>query len=135
MAAIASRASVAGADTLARKERVVAAVDMPGVPGGTRGKVILVEGFSWIRYWVRFENGVVRGSLNRNKLARPREWQWIQERRALGIEDDQDVAGGAGSSAGDSVGEAVASGAEINGVSVPEHLLERSANRRAALGK
>lgn len=137
MAAIASKASTASADSFARKDRVVAAVDMPGIPAGTRGEVIFVEGFSWIRYWVRFENGVVRGSLNRNKLARPREWQRILERRALGIEDD-DAGAGAGaeeSAAAEPVGEAIAAGAEVNGISIPAHLLERSAKRRAALGK
>lgn len=135
MAAVASRASTSGAGTLARKERVVAAVDMPGIPAGTKGKVTFVEGFSWIRYWVRFDNGVVRGSLNRNKLARPREWQRILERQALGLDDDQDAAGIEGPAGAETPGEAVVAGAEVNGVSVPAHLLERSVNRRAALGK
>lgn len=39
-------------------DRVVAAEDRPGVPAGTPGKVVIVTGLSWIRYRVRFDNGV-----------------------------------------------------------------------------
>jgi hypothetical protein len=41
-----------------RKDRVVAAEDRPGVPEGTPGTVVMVTGLSWIRYRVRFDNGV-----------------------------------------------------------------------------
>lgn len=72
-----------GTDEVLRSgERVVAAVALPNVPEGTKGKVNLVEGLTWIRYWVRFENGVVLGSIHRDKLARPKEWVAILERRA-----------------------------------------------------
>ena len=47
---------------------VTAAVDLRDVPEGTPGKVILKNGFSWIRYWVRFDNGVSLGSLDRAVL-------------------------------------------------------------------
>ena len=123
-------------DALVRKDRVVAAVDMPGIPAGTKGKITFVEGFTWVRYWVRFENGVVRGSINRNKLVRPVEWARIQERRALGIIDEDEDSGDAEpASTADATGEAVAAGAAVNGVSIPAHLLERSVNRRQVLGK
>lgn len=53
-------------------DRVVNTVDLPGVPAGTRGKVILKNGFSWIRYRVLFDiggpNGLDVGSLNRDVL-------------------------------------------------------------------
>ena len=38
-----------GTDRFKALERVVAAEPMPGLPEGTRGKVIMVEGLSWIR--------------------------------------------------------------------------------------
>ena len=41
-----------------RKDRVVAAEDLAGVPEGTPGVVVMVGGLSWIRYRVRFDNGV-----------------------------------------------------------------------------
>lgn len=48
---------VAGTE-FSRKDRIVAAEDLPGVPGGTPGVVVIVTGLSWIRYRVRFDNGV-----------------------------------------------------------------------------
>ena len=46
------------ADTeFSRRDRVVAAEDLPGVPEGTPGVVVMVTGLSWIRYRVRFDNG------------------------------------------------------------------------------
>ncbi len=131
-------AVMAPQDALARKDMVFARHDMPGIPAGTRGKVTFVEGFSWIRYWVRFENGVIRGSINRKNLATPAEWQRILERRAQGLPDDDTggaAAGGGASGSGGGDGEATAAGAVVNGVSIPAFLLERSQNRRAALGK
>jgi hypothetical protein len=118
-----------------RKERVVATVAMPGIPEGTQGKVVFVEGFRWTRYWVRFENGVVRGSLDRKRLARPSEWLEIQRRREAG-EDDVAADAGAAAAATGSGGTEAASGETIsvNGVPVPAHLIERSKNRREVLG-
>jgi hypothetical protein len=75
-------------DTLKRHEKVVAAVDLPGVPAGTPGKVFLVSGVTWIRYRVRFDNGAEVGTLDRGTLARRDEWaeqerlRRLEERRA-----------------------------------------------------
>ena len=49
-------------------QKVAAAHDLPGVPAGTTGKVLLVNGFSWVRYRVRFDNGVERGMLHAEDL-------------------------------------------------------------------
>jgi hypothetical protein len=48
--------------------RVVAGEDLPGVPQGTPGVVVMVTGLSWIRYRVRFANGVELGLLDRRRL-------------------------------------------------------------------
>ncbi len=61
---------------LRRREKVVAAVDLPRVPAGTKGKVIMVNGMTWIRYWVRFENGIDLGQVSRDELARVDEWDF-----------------------------------------------------------
>jgi hypothetical protein len=37
---------------------VVARRDLPDVPAGTVGRVVLANGFNWLRYRVAFENGV-----------------------------------------------------------------------------
>lgn len=55
-------------------DKVVAAVDLPGVPKGTPGKVTLKNGFRWKRYRVYFENGADIGSLDRSQLALRSEW-------------------------------------------------------------
>lgn len=57
-----------------KREKVVAAVDLPGIPAGTPGKVVLVNGLSWIRYRVFFENGAEMGSLDHRHLVRRSEW-------------------------------------------------------------
>jgi hypothetical protein len=120
-------------EQLARKERVVASKDMPGIPAGTGGKVTIVEGFSWVRYWVRFDNGVIRGSVNRANLARPAEWAELQRRREAGEDlEDAKVANG-GSSGGGATPGAAAEGVLVNGVTVPGHLIERSKARRELL--
>ncbi len=61
---------------LRRREKVVAAIDLPHVPAGTKGKVLLVNGLTWIRYWVRFENGEQLGQLDGTVLARVDEWDF-----------------------------------------------------------
>ena len=40
------------------RDRVVAAEDLPGVPRGTPGTVMMVTGLKWIRYRVQFDNGI-----------------------------------------------------------------------------
>jgi hypothetical protein len=123
-----------GADHLTTGERVVAAGPMPGLPEGTKGKVIMVEGLTWIRYWVRFDNGVVRGSLHREKLARAKEWKAIVAERAriaaLPPEEEQ------AEEAGEAADEAAESGAGAPGLAskVPAHLLERSRQARTKAG-
>jgi hypothetical protein len=130
-------ATATDSDTLRRGEKVVAAVPMPGIPEGTRGKVVMVSGFTWIRYWVRFENGQVRGSIHRRKLARASEWQAILDRRARGEEEPEAEAADAAASESEGDGGQAASGEGFvyNGILVPAHLLERSKARRQALGK
>jgi hypothetical protein len=58
-------------DQLALKthDRVVALADLPGVPAGTEGKVLLANGFNWLRYRVLFANGVELGDLDGRTIA------------------------------------------------------------------
>jgi hypothetical protein len=62
-------------DRLRRREKVVAAEDLIGVPAGTHGRVSLVNGFSWVRYRVLFDNGADVGHIDRHQLVRLKEWQ------------------------------------------------------------
>jgi hypothetical protein len=49
-------------------DKVVASVELPGVPEGTPGKVLLANGFNWFRYRVLFTNGVEIGDLDGRHL-------------------------------------------------------------------
>ena len=51
------------------KDKVVAAEELPGVPVGTRGKILMVTGLEWIRYRVLFENGVELNLVDGHYLA------------------------------------------------------------------
>ena len=55
--------------------KVVAAVDLPGVPAGTPGKVTLKNGFRWTRYRVYFDNGADVGSLDGSQLMARKAWE------------------------------------------------------------
>lgn len=49
-------------------DTVEAMIDLPGVPAGTRGRVILANGFQWQRYWVRFSDGTELSDLDHRHL-------------------------------------------------------------------
>lgn len=118
-------------DTHFRKgEKVVATVDLPGVPEGTKGTVKLVNGMSWTRYWIFFDNGVDLGSIDHNVLVRAKHWEDFQLHRANA--GSVAAAGATAAAAASSDGEAAAPAA--GGSRIPEHLLERTKNRKKALG-
>jgi hypothetical protein len=53
---------------LRRGDRVTTSVELPDVPEGTEGKIILANGFNWLRYRVYFSNGVEVGDLDGRHL-------------------------------------------------------------------
>ncbi len=53
---------------LSNGDKVAASVDLDGVPAGTEGKVILANGFNWLRYRVLFSNGAELGDLDHRHL-------------------------------------------------------------------
>ncbi len=63
-----------------RRQKVVAAVDLPGVPAGTFGKVWFVSGVTWVRYHVQFDNGVELANVDASEL-RDRK-QFLAEQQA-----------------------------------------------------
>ena len=76
-----------------RHQKVVATVDLPGVPEGTLGKVRVANGFAWYRYWVDFENGVELGHVDHGNLVRAGDWVRFQVERAeasLHVTDEVD---------------------------------------------
>ena len=108
---------------LTKQQDVVAATDLKGVPEGTSGKVMISIGLDWVRYWVKFENGVEMGSLHRNKLVSAEDWGlYLEEREhgALSLEETSDSADEESSTTGSG------GGVEVNGVLIPQLLLDRS---------
>jgi hypothetical protein len=49
-------------------DRVETTVDMLGVKSGSEGKVILANGFNWLRYRVRFGDGTEVGDLDQRNI-------------------------------------------------------------------
>lgn len=126
--AMAKTATVDG--ELSKGTKVVATTGLRGVPEGTEGKVTVKNGLRWIRYWVRFDNGVALGSLDRAVLATD------EDLRRLASGDDQH---GVADAAGDGVA-AIAPGGDDgggvttpNGTFVPQKFIERAAAARARL--
>lgn len=58
-----------GQISLRTGDKVVTSVDLDGVPAGTEGKVILANGFNWLRYRVLFANGQELGDLDHRHLS------------------------------------------------------------------
>ena len=103
-------------------EPVFARVSLRGVPEGTAGKVIHVQGLTWTRYWVWFANGERVGTIDRSKLSTAPEWDRRHDMAVTGAGVSGPVAATAAeATAGGSTG------------GVPEYLLERSRNARIRL--
>lgn len=119
-----------------KNQKVIATTDLPGVPEGTRGKVKVINGMTWLRYWVMFDNGAWLGQVDHAQLVPAGEWAEYQRRREEAANAPAEADGDADSGAGDGDGPAAAAGegATVNGVSVPAHLLDRSKKARERLG-
>lgn len=125
-----------------RNETVLATETLPGVPVGTTGKVKMINGFSWVRYWVFFDNGVHMGSIDGSQLVRPEHWERFKldrdERLAREAEAAERAASGEAPVAAEGGGEAAA--IDPNDplaaliAQVPPRLLELSAAARIRVG-
>ncbi|MBA3283190.1 MAG: hypothetical protein H0U29_13265 [Acidimicrobiia bacterium] len=90
----------------------------------------MVTGLTWIRYWVRFENGVSLGTIDRKRLATPEEWQRFLDGDEEEVADSGDAsADAAGAEEADSEGGATTT----NGTFVPQKHIDRAKAARARL--
>ncbi|MEC7152973.1 MAG: hypothetical protein VXW35_03160 [Actinomycetota bacterium] len=119
---------------LQKKEIVKAAINLRGVPEGTMGRVILSSGLDWVRYWVAFDNGVELGSLHRDKLVREAEWDAYLVQRERSQEIAESDSEGQDSSGGSDSLSSGSGGVEVNGVLVPQLLLDRTKAALERLG-
>lgn len=109
--------------------KVRATVDLPGVPKGTKGKVAMSNGITWLRYWVRFENGELLSHVNHDEIVISRAWDqfFVEQERAAEV-----AAAAAAGAATSSGGSGAASGGGDTPFGVPQFLLDRT---KAALEK
>ncbi len=109
-------------------EKVRTTRDLPGVPEGTRGKVKLVNGLhTWIRYWVKFDNGEIIGQVCQDDLVRPDMVGAWQERAAMVSVSTPSAGSGEPAAVG------AAPAAEGAAGLIPTAILERSKAARARL--
>ena len=115
---------------LRKGDKVVTTADLRNVPEGTAGKVIVVNGLTWIRYWVRFDNGEVLGSISRDKLATKQDL--LDQENGVGLAATSDDAGDAGDvgAADEGAGGGVTT---PNGTFVPQKHIDRAKAARARL--
>jgi hypothetical protein len=112
---------------------VVAVEPIGDIPEGARGRVKVVDGFGWVRYWVAWETGEWTGSVDSASVVRADRldrWKADQDAaRAAAAAPAERAATGAASAGngdgGEGAGEAPGAGR------VPDHLLERSRQARA----
>ena len=117
--------------------------DIPGYPAGSTGKIAVANGFAWTRYWVRFDDGTAVGHVDHHALVRPRDYDEFlsaREREELEAVESAEQAAKASAEASDpaetaAVGAGASGGAvQVNGVTIPQRLLDMSAAARQRLG-
>jgi hypothetical protein len=113
-------------------DRVVAVEPIGEIPEGAEGRVKVVDGFGWVRYWVAWDSGEWMGSVDSASVVRAdRLEQWRADQEAAetaAAQRAEHAAARAETANGDGDGAAPGGGADSR---VPEHLLERSRQARA----
>ncbi|MEZ5168198.1 MAG: hypothetical protein R2695_17595 [Acidimicrobiales bacterium] len=110
--------------------------DLPGVPAGSQGKVAVANGFAWQRYWVRFADGQSVGHIDHHQLVRAKDYDRFlvqREREAVAAEAAAAEAEAAASAPAATMrhgGAAAGGSVQVNGVTIPQRLLDASAAAR-----
>ena len=116
--------------------------DIPGYPAGTEGKIAVANGFEWIRYWIRFPDGNAVGHVDHTSVVKRKDYDaYLVAREREAVEAERAAEEAAKSAAdvteagGDAAAAASGSGSVVvNGVTIPQRLLDMSAAARARLG-
>ena len=122
--------------------KVRSVVELDGIEKFSDGKIELANGVTWLRYWVRFNNGEVVGHVSHGDVIPVKFWdQYLvhkertereaAEAEALAAERAANDAGGGDSGGGDAGG---GGAVVVNGVTVPQRLLDMSVAARKRLG-
>ncbi len=112
--------------------------EAPGYPAGSKGRIAVANGMTWRRYWVRMHDGEAIGHVDHESLVRSGDYEAFlaaREREAVDAERAASEAAAAAEAVADApaLAGAVADGAVINGVLIPQRLLDMSAAARARL--
>ena len=105
---------------------VVAVEPVGAIPEGTRGRIKVVDGFEWIRYWVAWDTGEWTGSVDSSSVVAESRLEQYKADQAAAAERAAAKAAAPAPTDGDGT---AGDGAGTSGV--PEHLLERSRQARA----
>lgn len=114
--------------------------DIPGYAAGSTGKIAVANGFSWTRYWVRFDDGTAVGHIDHHSLVKQRDYDEFllarQREEVEAAEAAEQAAAAAVESAVTDDAPAVGAGGQVqvNGVTIPQRLLDMSAAARTRLG-
>ncbi len=109
-------------------DKVVAVQPVGAIPEGTRGRIKVVDGFEWVRYWVAWETGAWTGSVDNVAVVAESRLAEYQAKRAAAAEQAA-APPAATAPAGGVDGADAGGGGGTSGV--PEALLERSRQARA----
>ena len=112
-------------DVLHVGDTIVAVAAVGDIPEGTRGRIKVVDGFEWIRYWVAWDTGEWTGSVDSASVVAESRLEQYRADRAAAAERAAVKAAAPVAVEADAAG----NGGEASGV--PEHLLERSRQARA----
>ena len=128
------------ANPFVRGAKVRLVEDVPGYAAGSTGKIAVANGFSWTRYWVRFDDGTAVGHIDHHSLVRQRDYDEFlaaRQREEVEAAEAAEKAAAAAVEAPDAA-DAPAVGAggqvQVNGVIIPQRLLDMSAAARQRLG-
>ncbi len=107
-------------------DRVVAVEPVGAIPEGTRGRIKLVDGFLWVRYWVAWETGEWTGSVDGASIVNVARLDRYRQERAQAAERAASDVARPAVAAPVAAGEAAGGG----GSKIPEHLVERARQAR-----
>lgn len=128
------------ANPFVRGAKVRLVEDIPGYPAGSSGKIAVANGFTWTRYWVRFDDGRAVGHIDHHSLVGQRDYdEFLAARQREEVEaaraaEEAATAAVEAPDAADAPAVGAGGQVQVNGVTIPQRLLDMSAAARQRLG-
>ncbi len=112
--------------------------DIAGYKAGSKGKVAVANGFTWKRYWVRFNDGVAIGHIDHSFLVKQNDYSEFlaarQQEEAVSAQAAELAAKNAeAATESPSPTSGNSKEVQVNGVTIPQRLLDMSAAARKRL--